>query len=183
MIWDTSTWNKGPCRPSTTRSARGCHPCLRYKLLPMSPGRTLMKWRRGRDSNPQSGKTPDSRQSPGGWPFQRYNHRCIARYKWFGSPESSGDSESRPAMLPQLLGYRVRTPQKSSSRQPSDQADMFSRLPKTKRGRCSAPPLMAALCLASPARTIAVGATGSLRANQESGNGTGTREISDTERA
>ena len=21
--------------------ARGCHPCLRYKLLPMSPGRTL----------------------------------------------------------------------------------------------------------------------------------------------
>src|SRR3954454_6275845 len=25
---------------STTRSARGCHPCLRYDLLPMSPVRT-----------------------------------------------------------------------------------------------------------------------------------------------
>src|SRR5690606_38641174 len=40
MIWDISTWSRGPCRQSTTRSARGCHPCLRYKLLPMSPGRT-----------------------------------------------------------------------------------------------------------------------------------------------
>src|SRR5260370_41049480 len=28
-------WN-----PSTTRSARGCEPCLRYVLLPMCPGRT-----------------------------------------------------------------------------------------------------------------------------------------------
>jgi hypothetical protein len=33
-------------QPSTTRSARGCHPhvcchpCLRYDLLPMCPGRT-----------------------------------------------------------------------------------------------------------------------------------------------
>jgi hypothetical protein len=27
---------------STTRSARGCHPCLRYVLSPMCPGRTLM---------------------------------------------------------------------------------------------------------------------------------------------
>jgi hypothetical protein len=25
---------------SKYRSARGCHPCLRYDLLPMSPGRT-----------------------------------------------------------------------------------------------------------------------------------------------
>ena len=39
-IWDISTWNKGPCNPSTTRSARGCYPCLRYNLSPMSPGRT-----------------------------------------------------------------------------------------------------------------------------------------------
>ena len=29
-----------PCRPSTTRSARACHPCLRNVPLPMSPGRT-----------------------------------------------------------------------------------------------------------------------------------------------
>src|SRR6516162_4733235 len=26
--------------PPTTRTARGCHPCLRYVLLPMCPGRT-----------------------------------------------------------------------------------------------------------------------------------------------
>ena len=38
--------------PSTTRSARGCHPCLRYDLLPMSPGRTECHWRARRDSNP-----------------------------------------------------------------------------------------------------------------------------------
>jgi len=29
-----------PCSPSTTPSARGCHPCLRYVLSPMSPGWT-----------------------------------------------------------------------------------------------------------------------------------------------
>jgi hypothetical protein len=40
MILDTSTWSRKPCNPSTTRSARGCHPCLRYDLLPMSPGWT-----------------------------------------------------------------------------------------------------------------------------------------------
>ena len=40
MIWDTSTWSRKPCNPSTTRSARGCHPCLRYVLLPMCPGWT-----------------------------------------------------------------------------------------------------------------------------------------------
>ena len=40
MISDTSTWSRKPCNPSTTRSARGCHPCLRYDPLPMSPGRT-----------------------------------------------------------------------------------------------------------------------------------------------
>ncbi len=39
-ISDTSTWSRKPCRPSTTRSARGCHPCLRYDLSPMSPGWT-----------------------------------------------------------------------------------------------------------------------------------------------
>ena len=40
MIWDISTWNRGPCNHSTTRSARDCHLCLRYNLSPMSPGRT-----------------------------------------------------------------------------------------------------------------------------------------------
>ncbi len=39
--------------PSTTRSARGCHPCLRYNLLPMSPGRTHKNWSGRRDSNPR----------------------------------------------------------------------------------------------------------------------------------
>jgi transposase len=37
MIWDTSTWNKGPCSPSKIPSARDCNPCLRYELLPMCP--------------------------------------------------------------------------------------------------------------------------------------------------
>src|SRR5262245_41589519 len=46
-ISDISTWNRGPCRPSTIRSARDCHPCLRYKPLPMSPGCTKVRWRRG----------------------------------------------------------------------------------------------------------------------------------------
>ena len=32
-----------PCNLSTTRSAHGCHPCLRYGLLPMCPGRTLKR--------------------------------------------------------------------------------------------------------------------------------------------
>jgi hypothetical protein len=41
MILDISTWSRRPCNPSTTRSARGCHPCLRYNLLlPVCPGRT-----------------------------------------------------------------------------------------------------------------------------------------------
>jgi transposase InsO family protein len=40
-ISDTSTWSRKPCNPSTTRSARGCHPCLRYVLSPMCPGRTV----------------------------------------------------------------------------------------------------------------------------------------------
>jgi hypothetical protein len=40
QILDTSTWSRKPCNPSTTRAARSCHPCLRYDLLPMSPGWT-----------------------------------------------------------------------------------------------------------------------------------------------
>ena len=35
-----STWRPEPCNPSTTPSARGCHLCLRYVLLPMCPVRT-----------------------------------------------------------------------------------------------------------------------------------------------
>ena len=49
MIWDTSIWSRKPCNPSTTRSARGCHPCLRYDLLPMSPGRTPVTYVSGPD--------------------------------------------------------------------------------------------------------------------------------------
>jgi len=52
MIWDISTWSREPCKPSTTRSARGCHPCLRYKLLPISPGWTWGLWRRGGEKFP-----------------------------------------------------------------------------------------------------------------------------------
>ena len=43
MIWDTSTWSRKPCNPSTTRLARGCHPCLRYDLLPMCSGLDNLK--------------------------------------------------------------------------------------------------------------------------------------------
>src|SRR5690242_8356455 len=37
---DTSISSSVPCNPSTSLSAQGCHPCLRYALLPMSPGWT-----------------------------------------------------------------------------------------------------------------------------------------------
>ena len=45
-------------QPSTTRSARGCYPCLRYVLSPMCPGWTGNFWRARRDSNP---RPPDSK--------------------------------------------------------------------------------------------------------------------------
>ena len=41
MIPDPSTRSRKPCNLSTTRSARGCHSCPRYDLLPMSPGCTI----------------------------------------------------------------------------------------------------------------------------------------------
>ncbi len=53
MISDASTWSRRPCSPSTTRSARGCHPCLRYVVLPTCPGRTRKSWSGRRDSNPR----------------------------------------------------------------------------------------------------------------------------------
>jgi hypothetical protein len=37
-----SIWSRRPCNRSTTRSARGCHPCLRYVPSPMYPDRTKM---------------------------------------------------------------------------------------------------------------------------------------------
>src|SRR5438874_4183884 len=52
MILDTSTWSRKPCNPSTTRSARGCHPCLRYVPLPMSPGWTKTKLERVKGIEP-----------------------------------------------------------------------------------------------------------------------------------
>jgi hypothetical protein len=62
----TSTWSRRPCNPSTTRSARGCHPCLRYNLSPMCPEWTRKDWRRGRDSNPRYG-----------CPYAAFRVRCI----------------------------------------------------------------------------------------------------------
>ncbi len=38
---DTRTSNRSPFNPSTTRSARGCHPCLRDSVSPICPGWTL----------------------------------------------------------------------------------------------------------------------------------------------
>src|SRR3981081_2537715 len=51
-ISDTSTWSRKPCNLSTTRSARRCHPCLRYDLSPMCPGWT------GRKVVPRKGFEP-----------------------------------------------------------------------------------------------------------------------------
>ena len=50
-ISDTSTWSRKPCNLSTTRSARGCHPCLRYDLSPMCPGWTRTGWLGWSNSN------------------------------------------------------------------------------------------------------------------------------------
>src|SRR5918996_5809798 len=41
MISATSTWSRKPCNPPTTPSPRGRQPCLGYKTLPTSPGRTF----------------------------------------------------------------------------------------------------------------------------------------------
>ncbi len=54
MIWDISTWNRGLCKPSTTRSARGCHPCVRYVLLPMSSVWTMRKLERAKGFEPST---------------------------------------------------------------------------------------------------------------------------------
>ena len=48
-----SIWRKKPCSPSTIPLGQKCYLCLRYILLPMSPGRTLNWWRARRDSNPR----------------------------------------------------------------------------------------------------------------------------------
>ena len=48
-VWNISTSSRGPCNPSTTRSARGCHLCLRYDLLPMCPGRTQKRLEEGEE--------------------------------------------------------------------------------------------------------------------------------------
>src|SRR3546814_13022434 len=54
----SSTWSREPCKPSTTRSARGCHPCLRYSPLPMSPGRTRVRVAEGVGFEPTMGFHP-----------------------------------------------------------------------------------------------------------------------------
>jgi hypothetical protein len=50
-----------PGSPSTTASVRGCHLCLRYVLLPMSPGWTCLRSGRGPDKRalaPRAGFEP-----------------------------------------------------------------------------------------------------------------------------
>ncbi len=55
MISDTTTWSRKHCNPSTTRSARGCHPCLRVghrgwvavvgdRSEPVSAQNSLITW-------------------------------------------------------------------------------------------------------------------------------------------
>ncbi len=43
-----------PCNPSTTRSARGCHPCLRYVLSPMCSGLDKRKLERAKGFEPST---------------------------------------------------------------------------------------------------------------------------------
>ncbi len=56
MISDRSTSNRGPCRQSTTGSARGCKPCLRYDPSPVSQSRTrrIMAEREGFEPSERS---------------------------------------------------------------------------------------------------------------------------------
>src|SRR5262249_52410722 len=44
MRYDLGYIDLEQCNLWTTRSARGCHLCLRYAPLPMSPDRTLQTW-------------------------------------------------------------------------------------------------------------------------------------------
>ena len=107
MISDTSTWSRRPCNLSTTRSARGCHPCLRYALLPMCPGRTLKGWRRERDSNPRYGfpytHFPGVRLQPLG---HLSNRACALRRTHFPerrAPKARcAPSTTRPPLRPRL---------------------------------------------------------------------------------
>ena len=46
-----SIWRKKLCSPSTIPSGQKCYLCLRYILLPMSPGRTFRMWWPGTESN------------------------------------------------------------------------------------------------------------------------------------
>ena len=51
--------NKGPCSPSTTRSARGCHPCLRYVCHPCVRAGPTSSWRWTQsDANPSRAVIP-----------------------------------------------------------------------------------------------------------------------------
>ena len=52
MVGSGTAWSRRLCKPSTTHSGQGCHPCLRYVPLPMSPGRTRCSWRRERNPAP-----------------------------------------------------------------------------------------------------------------------------------
>ena len=58
MIWAISIWTREPCNPSTTPLGPGCHPCLKYVLLPMCPGRTDVDLADGEGFEPPVGVNP-----------------------------------------------------------------------------------------------------------------------------
>jgi hypothetical protein len=63
--------------PSTTRSAPGCHPCLRYDLLPMSPGRTKLDMAEGEELDSNSLPSPRTEAGRGGEKLDaNLLHRC-----------------------------------------------------------------------------------------------------------
>lgn len=49
-----SIWSRRLCNPSTTPSARVCHPCLRYVLSPICPGRTFSILERAKGFEPRA---------------------------------------------------------------------------------------------------------------------------------
>jgi hypothetical protein len=62
-----------PYNLSTTRSVRGCHPCLRYAVLPICPGRTIRVLERAKGFEPstptlaRSCSTTELHPHPRGW--------------------------------------------------------------------------------------------------------------------
>ena len=90
--WDTSTWSRGPCSPSTTRSARGCYPCLTCDLRARAR-RSTENCSRVRPARPPAGTEDvieNSRARHGSEP------RHGALYHWsYGAPSSPGGIRTR----------------------------------------------------------------------------------------